>query len=134
MNVYGPRQEGGLIMSVLQRLRVGQPPIIMGDGMQSFDFIHVADATAANLLAMASDITNEAFNVGSGTEVTAKEIVERLLALTDSDRTPKFCHHVQVPMTRRVGSNRKAVELLHWQPTYDLESGLRDLIAMERGQ
>lgn len=131
MNVYGPRQEGGLIMSVLQRLRVGQPPIIMGDGMQSFDFIHVADVAAANLQAMASDVTDEAFNIGSGTEVTVKEIVERLLALTGSDLAPEYRRDVQVSTTRRVGSNLNAVEVLHWQPTYDLERGLRDLIATE---
>jgi len=39
MNVYGPRQEGGLVMSVLKRIKSGQPPIIFGDGSQSFDFI-----------------------------------------------------------------------------------------------
>jgi len=35
MNVYGPRQEGGLVINVLNRIRAGEPPTIMGDGSQS---------------------------------------------------------------------------------------------------
>lgn len=132
MNVYGPRQDGGLIVNVLRRIRAGQSPVIMGDGMQSFDFIYVADVAAVNLKAMASAITDDVFNIGNDTEATVKEIVELLLRLTDSDLMPEFRRNAKVLMTRRVGSNQKAVEMLNWHPTYDLESGLRELIAWER--
>ena len=70
MNVYGPRQEGGLIVSVLRRIESGQPPVIQGDGSESFDFVHVADVARLNVAAMASDVSGEAFNVGSGGEAS----------------------------------------------------------------
>jgi UDP-glucose 4-epimerase len=128
MNVYGPRQAAGLIPAVLARIRDGEPPVVMGDGSQAFDFVHVADVASANTRAMASDVTGAALNVGSATEVTVRGIVEELLRLTGSDLRPEFRHDANVLMTRRVGSNARAVELLGWRPSYGLADGLRTVI------
>ena len=58
MNVYGPRQDAGLVRLVLNRINAGEPPIITGDGSASFDFVHVADVAEANVRSMASDDVN----------------------------------------------------------------------------
>jgi len=129
MNVYGPRQGGGLVINVLKRIQSGQAPTIMGDGGQSFDFVHVADVAAANVAAMASDVSGTEFNVGGGNEVTVREIVERLIALTRSDLEPEMDASARVPMTRRVGSSDRAIRQLGWSPAYDLDRGLADVIA-----
>jgi UDP-glucose 4-epimerase len=134
MNVYGPRQEGGLIVSVLRRIESGQPPVIQGDGSASFDFVHVADVARLNVAAMASHMTGEAYNVGSGGEASVKEIVEQLLALTGSDLEPEYDLEAKVLMARRVGSNERAVKELSWQPALDLETGLTEVIAFERSK
>jgi UDP-glucose 4-epimerase len=128
MNVYGPRQQGGLVMSVLGRILAGERPSIAGDGSQSFDFVHVDDVADANVRAMASDATGEAFNVGSGTEATVREVVERLLELTGSDLEPEYRLDERVLMRRRVGSSEKASRVLGWSASRDLESGLRDVV------
>ena len=107
MNVYGPRQEGGLVINVLRRIQLGEPPMITGDGSQSFDFVHVADVAAANVRAMASDVSDATFNVGGGNEVTVREIVDRLLAATGSDLELEMRVDEVTPMTRRVGSTRR---------------------------
>jgi UDP-glucose 4-epimerase len=129
MNVYGPRQEGGLVINVLNRIRAGDPPTIMGDGSQSFDFVHVADVAAANLRAMASDVSDAVFNVGGGNEVTVREIVDLLLKATGSELQPDIRADQQVPMLRRVGSSERAKRELGRQPDYELEEGLRDVVA-----
>ena len=129
MNVYGPRQAGGLIASVLARLRAGESPVIQGDGSQSFDFVHVADVATANLRAMESDVSGETFNVGSGGEVTVRAIVERLIDLTGADVEPVYDSETRVLMTRRVGSNDRAVRTLGWRPEIDLDRGLRDIVS-----
>jgi len=129
MNVYGPRQEGGLVMSVLSRIRSGEAPAIAGDGSQSFDFIHVADVASANVQAMASDVTDAAFNVGSGGEASVAEIVELLLKLSGSTLRPELRPDQKVLMKRRVGSNDRAVRQLEWRPTYDLDRGLGELVS-----
>ena len=133
MNVYGPRQAGGLVMSVLRRILAGEAPVIAGDGSQSFDFVHVADVADANVRAMASDVSGVELNVGSGTEVSVAEIVRRLIVLTGSDVEPQFDHSQRVLMRRRVGSSERARELLGWSASRDLESGLSDVVASVRG-
>jgi UDP-glucose 4-epimerase len=129
MNVYGPRQDGGLVINVLRRIQAGDAPTIMGDGRQSFDFVHVADVAGANIRAMASEVREATLNVGGGNEVTVREIVDRLIDLSGSSVEPEVRADVEVPMTRRVGSSDRAAELIGWQPEYDLERGLADVVA-----
>jgi UDP-glucose 4-epimerase len=128
MNVYGPGQQGGLIPSVLGKIVRGEVPVIAGDGSQSFDFVHVADVAEANVRAMASDVSGVELNVGSGTEVSVREVVERLLELTGSDLEPEYDRSQRVLMRRRVGSSDRARELLGWTPARDLETGLREVV------
>lgn len=128
MNVYGPRQAGGLVVSVTKRLLAGEPPVVAGDGSQSFDFVHVADVADANLHAMGSDVGDDAFNVGSGTEVSVREITETLIELTGADVQPQYDHSQRVLMRRRVGSNARAKELLRWEASRPLEEGLREVV------
>jgi UDP-glucose 4-epimerase len=134
MNVYGPRQDGGLIVSVLRRIESGEAPLIQGDGSQSFDFIHVADVARLNVAAMESGVGGEAFNVGSGGEASVKEIVEKLIDLTGAEVEPEYDREAKVLMARRVGSNARAVETLGWQPSLDLDAGLADVIEFERAK
>jgi len=128
MNVYGPRQEGGLVMSVARRVLSGQAPSITGDGSQSFDFVNVADVADANVAAMASNVSGEELNVGSGTEASAREIAERLIAIVGSDVDVEYQLDARVLMRRRVGSNEKAKRLLGWEASVSLDDGLRGTV------
>jgi UDP-glucose 4-epimerase len=128
MNVYGPRQDAGLVRLVLNRINSGQPPIITGDGSASFDFVHVGDVAAANVRSMEADVNGIAINVGSGGEASVKEIVGHLLRLTGSDLEPEYRPAPNAAMFRRVGSNERLVELLGWQPDIDLDAGLKSVI------
>ena len=71
MNIYGPRMDYkgayvSVIMKVLDRLDAGQPPLIYGDGSQTYDFVHVDDVARANILSLKADATDTFFNVGTG--------------------------------------------------------------------
>ena len=62
MNIYGPRQDYmgayvAVVMKILDRIDRGEPPIVYGDGSQSYDFIYVEDAADCNVLAARSDAT-----------------------------------------------------------------------------
>ncbi len=79
MNVYGPRQDyrgayTSVIMKILDRIDAGQPPIVYGDGSQTYDFIDVIDAARANVCAVKADVTDDVYNVGSGVGTTIREI------------------------------------------------------------
>jgi UDP-glucose 4-epimerase len=133
MNVYGPRQSGGLVVAVTKRLLAGERPVIAGDGSQSFDYVHVSDVAGANLHAMASDVSDDAFNVGSGTEVSVREITEKLISLTGAGVEPEYDGSQRVLMRRRVGSNARAKELLGWEASRPLQDGLREVVESLRG-
>ena len=124
MNVYGPFMGFGLVDSVLKRIASGQPPVVNGDGSQSFDFVYVSDVAGATVRAMEADVTDETFNVGSGDEKTVRDVVLALLELTRSPFQPEF-KEVQVPMVRRVGSSKKAARLLDWRASVPFREGMR---------
>src|SRR5262249_58537834 len=72
-NVYGPRMDvHGLYTEVLirwmERIEAGEAPLILGDGRQTMDFVHVADIARANILAAEADVTDEGFNIAAGEE------------------------------------------------------------------
>jgi nucleoside-diphosphate-sugar epimerase len=134
MNVYGPRQEGGLVMAVTRRLLAGEAPTLQGDGSQSFDFVHVRDVADANVHAMASDVSDETFNVGSGGEASVREVAEKLIEITGAAVEPQYDTSQRVLMMRRVGTNTRAKEKLGWQISIDLDEGLRDTVEWVRAR
>lgn len=74
-NVYGPRMDvHGLYTEVLvswmERIVDGLPPLIFGSGHQTMDFIHTVYVARANILAAASDVREGVYNVASGTETS----------------------------------------------------------------
>ncbi len=133
MNVYGPFMGFGLVDSVLKRIASGQPPVINGEGSQSFDFVYVSDVAGATVRAMEADVTDEVFNVGSGEEKTVRDVVSTLLALTGSPLQPEF-RDVQVPMSRRVGSSERAARLLDWRATIPFAEGMLRVVQEQLGR
>jgi UDP-glucose 4-epimerase len=134
MNVYGPRQEGGLVMAVTRKLLAREAPTLQGDGSQSFDFVHVRDVADANVHAMASDVSDDVFNVGSGGEASVREVAQKLIEITGADVEPQYDTSRRVLMMRRVGTNDRARERLGWTATIGLDEGLRDTVEWVRAQ
>jgi UDP-glucose 4-epimerase len=133
MNIYGPRMDYrgayvSVIMKVLDRIAQGLPPIIFGDGSQSYDFIHVQDVARANVLALKSRASDEFFNIGTGVKTSISELVHRLLEITGSDLQPEFRPQEQMFVTQRVGSTEKAVQMLGFQARVPLSEGLRSVV------
>lgn len=133
-NVYGPRMDlVGVYTEVLIRwmdaIEAGTPPLIFGDGSQSMDFVYVDDVARANILAAESAVTNDVFNVGTGTQVTLKELCHLLLALTNSPLKPEYREARKVAnVTRRQASTEKAEQLLGFRAQITLAEGLKSLI------
>jgi UDP-glucose 4-epimerase len=133
MNIYGPRMDYkgtyvSVIMKVLDRIDQGLPPIIFGDGSQSYDFVDVTDVARANILGAKTDSTDEFFNIGAGVETTINELVEILLDLTGSDLQPEYRPQEQMFVAHRVGSTDKAKRLLGFKAEVPLREGLQRLV------
>jgi UDP-glucose 4-epimerase len=77
---------------------------------------------------MASRVSGEELNIGSGTEASAREIAERLIKIVGADLEVDYQPDVRVLMSRRVGSNEKARRLLGWEASISIEDGLRTTV------
>ena len=80
-NVYGPRMDiHGLYTEVLirwmERIAAGQPPLILGDGLQTMDFVDVRDIARANLLAARAAVTDRVYNIAAGSETSLNDLAE----------------------------------------------------------
>ena len=133
MNVYGPRMDDkgayvSVIMKVLDRIERDLPPVIFGDGSQSYDFVHVDDVARANILALKSDASDECVNIGMGVKTSIDELVAQLLTLTGSRLVPEYQPEEQMFVTHRVGSTEKAERLLGFVAQVPLEEGLRSVV------
>ncbi len=133
-NVYGPRMDiYGLYTEVLirwmERIDAGVPPLILGDGLQTMDFVHVADIARANILAARAAVTDDVFNVASGTETSLRELAQALSEVMKSDLAPEFGPARSVNgVTRRLADTAAARERLGFQAGIDLRDGLQGLV------
>jgi nucleoside-diphosphate-sugar epimerase len=139
MNIYGPRMdyEGtyvSVIMKVLDRIFVGQPPVVFGNGSQVYDFIHVVDVARANILAMKADCADEAFNIGMGVGTSINDLVRLLLDVTGSPLKPEYRAEAQSFVTHRIGSTDKAERLLGFRAEVALHDGLKSVVAWRMAQ
>lgn len=133
MNVYGTRQDyrgphSAVAMKILDRIDSGLPPLIDGDGSQSFDFIDAVDCARANVLAMKAHTTDRFYNIGSGTRTSIRELAGMLLALKQCALEPEFRTASRPFVMNRIGSIELARHELGFEPQTSLEDGLRELV------
>jgi UDP-glucose 4-epimerase len=140
-NVYGPRMDvygayTEVLIRWMERITAGQKPLILGDGTQTMDFVHVHDIARANVLAANSPVTDEVFNVASGVETSLRDLAEMLLKVMGAQSSElEFGPARKVnPVPRRLASTEKAKEMLGFTATVSLEDGLRGLVQWWQGQ
>jgi UDP-glucose 4-epimerase len=134
-NVYGPRMDiHGVYTEVLirwmERIAAGRPPLILGDGSQTMDFVYIEDVARANLAAAGADADDEVFNVASGVETSLNDLAKTLLRVMGSDLEPEYGPERSVnPVARRLADTGAARERLGFEATVGLDEGLGRLVA-----
>lgn len=132
-NAYGPRMDTDgkyteVMIKWLDCITANKNPLIYGDGSTSMDFVYVKDIAKANVAALLSDVTDEAFNIGNCVETSLKELLEITLKVNKSSLVPQFVPDNTInPVSKRIADISKAEKLLGYKPTYDLEKGLEEL-------
>ncbi|MER7320761.1 dTDP-glucose 4,6-dehydratase [Streptomyces albidoflavus] len=125
-NNYGPMQYPEKVVPLfLTRLIDGLPVPLYGDGRQVRDWLHVEDHCHGIELVRSGGRPGEVYNLGGGTELSNRDLTERLLAVTGSDwssvrRVPDRKGHD----LRYSVDWSKAREELGYLPTRDFASGL----------
>jgi len=133
MNVYGPRQDykgayTSIIMKALDNINNGKPPVVFGDGSQTFDFIEVNDVARANVMSLKSDIPFGFYNVGSGKGTTIKELVKLILKISKCNLKIVYKDVGEEFVTDRIGSSSMAKEDLSFEYEIGLKEGLKKVI------
>lgn len=135
-NLYGPRQDpsspySGVISIFMARARAGQAMTIYGDGLQTRDFVYVADAVRLLIQAMgylsgASGTSSILVNGCSQRKVTVREMAEQIGHIADH---PHITHSSERAgdIRHSCGSRLRAFQLLNFQTEVPLEEGLKRL-------
>jgi UDP-glucose 4-epimerase len=119
----------------MERIDAGQPPLVLGDGTQTMDFVYVEDIARANVLALTADVSDEVFNVASGVETSLNELAAALGRAMGVRVSPEYGPERKVnPVPRRLASTEKAKRLLGFTASVPLDEGLSRLVNWWRAE
>lgn len=139
-NNFGPRSHfegdsGEVIPKFILRALVGAPLIVHGDGRQTRDFMFVEDTAHWLLqLATAPALIGEVVNIGSGREISIRELADMVLAATGSDSEVTYTDPRPGDLPRLCADVAKVRALLPFALDTDFEAGLRKTVEHFAGQ
>ncbi|MEZ5756370.1 MAG: NAD-dependent epimerase/dehydratase family protein [Paracoccaceae bacterium] len=134
-NIYGPRQDpssaySGVISIFNDRLGRGLPVTVFGDGLQTRDFVFVADVVAFLLAGMAhaDKVAGQVFNICTGRTTTLLDLIAILGRLHGI--TPEVRHEAARlgDIRDSLGDPAQARAMLGVRADVPLEAGLAVLL------
>lgn len=133
-NVYGPRQaldsDYAAAISIFSRLLVdNRVSTIYGDGLQTRDFVFVADVVRANILAIGTPgAAGKTINICTGEEITILDLVNVMREILPDAPEPVFAPPRSGDIYRSVGDATLAAEVLEFVPEVGLGEGLKQTV------
>jgi len=141
-NTIGPRQTGAYGMVVPRFVRAAlrnEPLRVYGTGQQQRCFCHVADVVdAARKLMVCEAANGEVVNIGTDEPITISELAEKVIAMTGSSSEIQRISYEEAygrpfdDMLVRKPDLSRIKALIGYEPKYDLERTLGEIIAFER--
>jgi GDP-L-fucose synthase len=138
-NAYGPRdsldpKHAHVIPSTIMKCFLQKELSVWGDGTPTRDFLY-ADDVAAGLLLAAEKLDSPSYlNLGSGSEISVRSLIELITKYT------KFAGPVSFDATKAGGDARRCVSvarggaLLGFKPSYSMSSGIERTVNWYREQ
>ena len=130
-NTYGPRMhphDGRVVSNFIMQALQGKAITLYGTGSQTRSFCYVDDLIEGMIRMMNYEGFNGPVNLGNPNEFTISELAGKVLALTGSCSAIIYKPLPQDDPKQRQPDIRIAGECLGWQPTIELEEGLRKTI------
>lgn len=129
-NVYGPRQdptgEAGVVSIFCGRVLAGQQPTIYGDGLQTRDYVHVADVAAA-FHAAAQAARPGMWNIGTGRETSVLDLIGLVTTAAGQAVDPQYAPAREGEVRRSVLDVDRARRDLGWSPATALADGIAEV-------
>jgi len=129
-NAYGPGQHlppshPPVIPNFLRQAVRDGSIVIHGDGGQTRDYVYIDDVVRAMIAAStAPSIDGQVINVGSGTEISVRELGRMVIELVNSHAETIFNPRSNSGVTRMCADLTLAKEKLGYNPQISLEEGL----------
>ena len=130
-NIFGPRQDPNSVYSAvipkfIRLIKNGERPIIYGDGEHTRDFTYVANAVAANLLALdAKSGFGESYNIAAGNRISLNDLVDKINGILGTAVLPEYAENRKGDIKDSFADIKKAKETFGYEPTITFEEGLR---------
>jgi UDP-glucose 4-epimerase len=137
-NLYGPRQDAqspysGVIALFADRLRLGEPVEIFGDGEHVRDFTYVGDAVGALDRALTAASTSApVFNICTGKGTSVRALAEMMAEWYQTDITAYYSPARSGDVRISVGNPRRAAEQLGFRAETALADGLATTLDLPR--
>ena len=132
VTAYGPRENEthAIIALIYKAVEQMDPYQIWGDGQQERDFTYVSDIVEGTILCAEKISDMTPVNLGTGTRYKMVDVAKMIFKILNWE--PKdiaFDTSKPTGAVSRALDNKRAKEILGWEPKYDLETGLRETIA-----
>jgi GDP-L-fucose synthase len=141
-NLYGPRDSFDLrtshvipaiIRKCVEAVESGAESITLwGTGTPTREFLHVRDAADAILLAAERYGSSEPVNVGTGTEITIRELATKIAAFTGFTGEIRWDATQPDGQPRRCLDTSRAVREFGFRARINFDAGLRETIEWYR--
>ena len=132
-NTYGPNMhpnDGRVVSNFIMQALEGEDITLFGEGTQTRSFCYVDDLIEAFLELMGTDETvTGPMNLGNPSEFTIKELAEKVIELTNSSSKMVYRPLPSDDPLQRQPNISQAKDTLGWEPTVQLEEGLKKTIA-----
>ncbi len=130
VNTFGPhddfnRETALVVPALIRRVLDGEDPLVVwGDGSAVRDFLYIDDLVDGLLLAYARGLGKGPINLGSGTGVSIRALVDAVVAATG--RAPRVQWDTSKPTgeARKVADTTRARALLGFAPRVSLAEGI----------
>jgi len=132
-NTYGPRMlanDGRVVSNFIVQALKGEDITIYGSGEQTRSFCYVSDLIEAIVRMMEQDDAIGPVNIGNPHEFTMLELAQKVIQLTGSKSKIVYLSLPgDDPKKRKPDISRAKKILSDWEPTVQLEEGLKKTIA-----
>jgi GDP-L-fucose synthase len=133
-NLYGPRDNfnhdtshviPAIIRKCVEAQDEGRDEVALwGTGQPTREFLYVNDAAEGIVLALAGLDDREPVNLGSATEISIRDLAERIARVTGFEGGFAWDPSKPDGQPRRAVDGSRAQELLGWSPRVSLDDGL----------
>jgi len=137
-NLYGPgdnfdSSSSHVIPALIRKIQEAKTRgldhiVVWGDGSPTRDFLYVEDAAQGIVIAAERYNKSDPVNLGTGREVSIKELVNTLCELTSFKGQIRWDTSKPGGQPRRCVSIERAKKELGWEPRVSLDEGLRRTI------